>query len=128
MKKIIGLLLMFCMSELYANQYMHFIGIPPSVTNSEVIIVLKDVALKRRWNITEQSEETLQIKLNHRDYRAVLNFIISDRRVLYSDSTTYLTETINTDADEEGEWLTLIEEEISFDDGPARKDRFEQSL
>ena len=96
---------MLCMSELYANQYMYFIDVPPSVPAWEAIIVLKEVALKRRWNITEQDKETLQITLNHKDYRAVLDFNISNGKVFYLDSTTYLTDTIFTDFDEEGEWL-----------------------
>ncbi len=103
MKIVISLLLMLCMSELYANQYVYFMRIPSTATTSEALIAVKKAALKRRWSVTKQDKETLQIKLNHSDYKAVLKFIVSGRKLLYLDSSTYLTENID-EVDEDGEW------------------------
>lgn len=102
MKNLIILLSILWFSVAHANEDIFFLAIPSNVTNEQAITSLYSAALKREWTIKSVEDDKLQIKLDHRGYKALLDFSITDNVIKYSDHTTYYNEP--DDEYEEGAW------------------------
>lgn len=105
MKIFIILLTIINISAAHASENIFFSSIPSYVTTDEAITAVTQAALKRRWTTHELENNKLRIELDHRGYKAVLNFSFSEKEIHYSDSTTYFNDIfVDEDEDSKGEW------------------------
>lgn len=106
MKIFITLLFIFNVSAAYADESIFFSKIPLYVTTDQAIDSVKAAALKRRWTVDGIGDNELRIKLDHRGYKARLNFYFTENEIRYIDSTTGYSENVGEDpfGDEQGGW------------------------
>jgi hypothetical protein len=75
-----------------AEEKVFFMFIPSNVSVGEAVDAVTQAAINRGWLIEEGNNKNLRIRLDHRRYRAVLNFSFSDSTISYSDLTTRFNE------------------------------------
>jgi len=64
-----------------------FIYTPALLSISDSIDTLKYVAVKRKWTVAQDTENSLQLKLNHRGFAITLDFSFSGNEITYYDSS-----------------------------------------
>lgn len=89
MKIIIILLFILNVCVASAAENIYFAKIPPNINTADAISAVSKAALKRKWTVHNFENNILRVELNHRDYKALLNFTFPDGDIMYSDSTTY---------------------------------------
>lgn len=98
MKILLALFFALNISVVHAKENIFFKKIPPYITTSDAIIAVSKAAISRKWTVYEFENKRLRIELNHRGYKAKLEFFFSDNEIYYSDLTTYYS--YNDDEDE----------------------------
>lgn len=102
MKILIILLSILNISAAHAKESILFSHIPSSyITTEQAIEAVTAAALKRKWSVHGLENNKTRIELNHRGYKAILEFSFSENEIRYSDFTTYFDE---MDDDGSGEW------------------------
>ena len=104
MRILILLLFMLNIGTACADDEIFFLAIPSHITNEQVLSSLRAAAYKREWSVTNLENNKLRINLDHRGYRAALDFFIINKGIYYSDSTTYYEDN-EDDPFAEGEWV-----------------------
>lgn len=89
MKIIIILLFIFNICVASAAEKIFFTKLPSSNTTADAIAAISKAAVKRKWAVHNYENSILRVELNHRGYKAILDFTFSEGEILYSDSTTY---------------------------------------
>ena len=89
MKIVLVLLLTLYVSMAHAGDDNYFTDLPSKITKTEAIAAMKKAATQRKWSSSILNNNKLQIKLNHRNYKAWLIFSFSDDKIFYQDLTTY---------------------------------------
>ena len=106
MKKLIILLLFISVNIANAAERIFFTTIPSYVTTEQAIASLQAAAMQRKWTVVKKEKNTLRMKLDHRGYKAVLEFYVSENGIYYSDFTTYYEEGEDDFGGvTEGEWV-----------------------
>ncbi len=92
----IVIFLLFIMSlnanTVCAEEEVFFMFIPSNVSVSEAVDAVTQAAHNREWSVEGFKNGKLQIKLEHRRYRALLDFSFSGSTISYSDFTTRFNE------------------------------------
>ena len=105
MKVFIILIALLNISAAHADKKIFFANIPSNATTYDAIDAVISAGLKKRWKAEELDNERVQLKLDHRGYKAELNFTFTDSQIFYVDSTMYLNDTfLDEDSNEEGVW------------------------
>lgn len=94
MIKHIALLFFLSIGVSHADDAKHFADIPKNITTEEAIHVVVYVAEHYKWTALRPKNEInkLRINLDHRGYRAVLDFTFTGNEITYLDSTKIPTE------------------------------------
>jgi len=87
-----------------AEEEVFFMFIPSNVSVSEAVDAVTQAALNRGWSIEENNNGKLQIKLNHRRYKAILDFSFSKGTISYSDFTTRFNESSKGNSSGNPDW------------------------
>lgn len=97
MKILMFILLIFNVGIAHANEEIFFSIIPSYAITEDAINAVSAAALKRKWTVDGIQNSKLRIKLDHRGYKAVLDFSFSDNEIFYTDLTTYLDKRASDD-------------------------------
>lgn len=89
MKIFIILLTILNISSAHANEKVFFSIIPSYALTEDAISAVSAAAIKRKWTVNGFKNNKLRIQLEHRGYKAVLDFYFSENEIHYSDLTTY---------------------------------------
>ena len=89
---VIVFFLVLNVSIVSANEEVFFMKIPPHISVAEAVEAVSQAASGRKWSVEGFKNGVLRIKLNHLDYKAVLDFSFSDDEIYYLDLTTHLNE------------------------------------
>ena len=84
------ILFIFNVGIAHANEEIFFSIIPSYAITEDAINAVSAAALKRKWTVNGYENSKLRIQLDHRDYKAVLDFSFSENEIYYTDLTTYL--------------------------------------
>lgn len=103
MRLFITILFVLSVNVAFASESIPFMKIPPGVTTAQAVTAISNAAALRRWTAEGLENNQVRIKLNHRGYKAVLDFSFTEHEIYYSDSTTtYQKEDIDSD---DGKWV-----------------------
>lgn len=88
---LVGLTLCFvgCVTTPEEETDVLFASIPGGITKEQAIKAVYTSAIRREWKVSDTADNELELKLNHRNYKALLDFTFSENEIRYSDSTTY---------------------------------------
>jgi hypothetical protein len=89
MKIFIILLTILNISAAHANEKVFFSIIPSYAITEDAVSAVSAAATQRKWTINGFKNNKLRIELEHRGYKAVLDFYFSENEIHYSDLTTY---------------------------------------
>lgn len=103
MKLLLILFFILNINITQASENIFFKEIPSYSTRVNAIMAVNKAALSRKWTAHEFENNKLRIELNHKGYKAVLEFYFSEKEILYSDLTTYYVEAF--DEFSEGAWV-----------------------
>ncbi len=79
--------LFLVMTTAYADDAIVFMNTPDSLSMDETITVVKQAALKRKWSISKQTENELEITLENSDYKSKILFSFYNQQIRYIDQT-----------------------------------------
>jgi len=82
-----------------ASENVLFMKIPEGISLNEANIAVNHVAAHRKWVVSELEGNKLRIKLNHKNYRAMLDFSFSTDEITYSDLSSYLNSGVYDDSE-----------------------------
>lgn len=99
-----GILLLLFAGDGYARDSMPFGDIPAGISGSEAIERIKFAAQNRRWSIVEESNDSVTLLLEHRDYRARLVIYARGEALVYDDSSQRKAKRNEQDLAEDG-WV-----------------------
>ncbi len=88
MKLLIIFLFIINVNVAYAGENIYFKKIPSYITIDNAVIAVSKAALRRKWTVYDFENKILRIELDHRGYKAALNFSFSDGDIYYVDLTT----------------------------------------
>ena len=80
--------LFFAVSIVSAKEEIFFMRVPSHISIAEAVDAVSQAAFRRRWSVEGGKNGILRITLNHRGYKAVLDFSFSNGEIHYSDLTT----------------------------------------
>ena len=84
-----ALLLFLSSSTTHADEILNFLDVPNNISTKEAIEVVAYISEHYKWTVQRQGNNKLRVSIDHRGYKARLDFSFSDKNITYKDSTTY---------------------------------------
>lgn len=97
MKIFITLLTLLSVNVAHAGEKMFFSIIPTYAITADAVSAVTAAATKRQWTVNQFKDDTLRIELEHRGYKAILDFYFTKNEIHYSDLTTYEEDDMDDD-------------------------------